>query len=269
MSNNSRSEQDGRRNRPLFSHSCFVIRHLLCGALILLFVQTLFAAEVIPPAPPRYFNDNAQLVSVSDADRFNAQLEQFEKDSSNQIVVVIYPKMETQTSIEDYAQQLFRAWKIGQKSHDNGVLLLVFVQDHKLRIQTGYGLEGALPDITCRMIEDNDIAARFKQNDYSGGLSAGINAMIAATRGEYKGTGATHQGGNSSAVGFVFILFILFVVFNFFMVRRYGWSFLFNEAGWILSSMGSGSSRGGGGGGGGGFSGGGGSSGGGGASGSW
>src|SRR4051812_16443288 len=99
--------------------------------------------------------------------------------------------METDSSIEDYAVRVFRSWKVGTKEKNNGVVLFIFTQDHKLFIQTGYGLEGALPDALCKRIISDEIVPRFKQGDFNGGVTAGVHAIIAATKGEYKGTGRT------------------------------------------------------------------------------
>ena len=267
------------RGTAYFSrHSSLVIRHFLGGALVLLFAQIVFAAEVLPPAPDRYFNDYAHVVSPQVGDGLNAQLEAFEKSTSNQIVVAIFPKMQTGSSIEDYSQRIFESWKPGQKKLDNGAILFVFVQDHKMRIHTGYGLEGALPDITCKRIIDDEIAPRFKAGDFNGGLTAGVNAMIAATRGEYKGTGRTvaqNQHQPTAGIPLVFVIVVILVMVS--IARRSGTYYNrsgrsnwgggpFIGGGW---SSGGGSSWSSGSSGGGGFSGGGGSSGGGGASGSW
>lgn len=246
----------------------FHFRRLLGYALAMLFTQTLFAAEVIPPAPDRYFNDYAHVVDPGTAQQLNSQLEQFEKETSNQILVAVFPKMQSDSSIEDYTVRVARDWRVGQKASNNGAVLFVFIQDHKMFIQTGYGLEGALPDITCKEIIDNEITPRFKQGDYTGGLSAGVNALMAAARGEYKGTGSTVRGRHNSNVNtWIWVIFILlFILFH--LRRRKGTAYTGSGwGGWYLGGF----SGGGGGfsGGGGGFSGGGGSFGGGGAGGSW
>src|SRR4029077_8017851 len=105
-----------------------------------------FASEVIPPKPPGYFQDNAGVVSKEAALRFNEQLAQFERDTSNQVWVVVYPKMQSDDDVAAYAQRVAQAWGVGQKDKRNGVVLLVFVQDRKVSLQVGYGLEGILPD---------------------------------------------------------------------------------------------------------------------------
>ncbi|HEX3856270.1 MAG TPA: TPM domain-containing protein [Verrucomicrobiae bacterium] len=247
-----------------------------CFWAILLFVFCFraFADEVIPPAPAQYFNDYANVVSSTTASQLNQTLDDFERQSSEQILVAVFPKMQSDSSIEDYTVRVARAWKVGQKDKNNGVVLFVFVQDHKMFLQVGYGLEGVLPDALCKRIIDEQIAPRFKAGDYDGGLTAGVQAIIAATKGEYKGTGATvadsrtSHGSSSPFFGFGFIVLIVIII----IFSRGSGIFL----PWLLLSS-SGSNRGWGGGGfssggfssGGGFSGGGGSFGGGGAGGSW
>ena len=248
----------------------------LAGLLVLVSIPA-HAAEVIPPAPVRYFNDFANVTKPGTAERLNQTLEQFEKDTSSQIVVVVFPKMQSDSSVEDYVNRMFRAWKIGQKQKNNGVLLAVFVQDHKMRIEVGYGLEGAIPDVIAKRIIDGEITPRFKNGDFENGLSAGVNALMQAARGEYKGSGTTidlskHRKSVVSTV-FIFLGLILLVIRIF---RKISHATTYSRRGrssWGAWPMWTGSSNWGGGGGGGdsggGFSGGGGDSGGGGASGSW
>ncbi len=137
-----------------------IIRYFLGGALVLFLAQTLFAAEVIPPKPAGYFNDYAGVVDAGTARRLNEQLAQFERDTSSQIVVAVFHKMQSDSSIEDYALRVFRAWKVGQKNTNNGVVLFVFVQDHKMTIQTGYGQEGPLTDILSNASRSSTMRSR-------------------------------------------------------------------------------------------------------------
>jgi uncharacterized protein len=263
----------------MMSRYVVVARAGMLACLLLLPVVT--RADDIPQKPARYFNDQAHVVDATAAEELNNQLEDFERETSNQIIVAVYPKMETTDGLDDYCYRIFQAWGVGRKRNNNGAVLFVFVQNHKMRIQTGYGLEGALPDVTCDSILNDLMAPYFKRGDYAGGLRAGVNAMIAATKGEYKGTGHTvadnsaGQDTNSANV-FVFIAFGLLMIFSIFRRTRgmiYGADGIGRYAGWYLAGGGGfgggGSSGGGGFGGGGGFSGGGGSSGGGGASGGW
>jgi len=263
-------------NRP--SSPLRYFRHVIAVALICLFATGVSAAEVIPPAPAHYFNDYANVVSPSTSGQLDQQLQQFERDTSNQVVVAVYPKMQSGSDIADYAVRVARSWGVGQKDikKGNGVVLFVFVQDHKMFIATGYGLEGALPDITCKRIIDNEIAPRFKQNDYAGGLAAGVNAIMAACRGEYKGTGRIHsdQQGSTTSGWTILIIILVFILITWLNRKNGGTSYGSSGrsgfgGGWFIGGGGFGGGGGSFGGGGGGFSGGGGSFGGGGAGGSW
>jgi len=245
-------------------------------AIALLLAHPSQSAEVIPPKPDRYFNDYAGVVSKETADRFNHQLAEFERETSNQFVIAIWPTMPSQSSIEDFTQRTFQSWSLGQKGRNNGVVLFIFVNDHRMRIQPGYGLEGALPDITCDDIIRNGIAPRFRQGDYVSGLTTGIDLIFKAIRGEYKGVGKTvrqlHDERSNPIGGLAFfVIFVIVLILIARLSRKRGYSYSSGGGpfigGWSSGSGGGWSS--GGGGGFDGFSGGGGSSGGGGASGSW
>jgi uncharacterized protein len=236
--------------------------------------------EVIPPAPQNHFNDYAHVISPATATQLNNELAQFERDTGNQFVVAIYPTMQSDSSIEEYTVRVARAWQVGTKEKNNGIVLFIFTQDHKMFIQTGYGLEGALPDALCKRIISDEIAPRFRAGDFNGGVTAGVRAVIAATKGEYKGTGRTAAegrigGGDQGAWPLILmllfigvpILIIISTLRRGFSINRRGYSGGFWTGG--MSSGGWSSGGGGFSGGGGSFSGGGGSFGGGGAGGSW
>ena len=247
----------------------------LLGVLLL---GSLRAAEVIPPAPRDHFNDYAGLVSAGTAQALDAQLTQFERETSNQLLVVVYPHLQSASSIEDYTVRVAQAWGAGLKDKKNGAVLFIFSEDHKLYVQVGYGLEGVLPDALCKQIIENEITPRFRQRDFTGGLQAGVTALIAATRGEYHGTGRSVADGrrrNDNGLGPVGIAVLVFLLVGWSVIRRrsstvYGRNGRVISYGGFLGGGGSfGGGSGGGGGGGGSFSGGGGSFGGGGAGGSW
>lgn len=235
------------------------------------------ARETLPPAPRQYVTDEAGVISPGLLAQLNRRLLDFEKQTSNQIVAVVYPKLPQGVSLEDYAQRLYSAWKIGTKKNSNGVLMLVFVQDRKIRIQPGYGLEGAMPDALCSRIIRETMAPSFRAGNYGGGLSSGIAAVMQASKGEYKGPG--HANGRSltlldllfSPLGFFLLVMIVLMVIN--RSRRdvgpggispgaaAATGFFLGGGGWGGGSRGGGDQ--------GGFSGGGGESGGGGSSGGW
>jgi uncharacterized protein len=251
----------------------------LCAILVLIFGFRLFAAEVIPPPPTAYFNDYAHVVSAGTAAQLNQTLEDFERQSSDQIVVAVFPKMQSDSSIEDYTVRVARSWQAGQKGRNNGAVLFVFVQDHKMFLEVGYGLEGVLPDALCKRIIDEQITPRFKAGDFGGGLTAGVQAVIAAAKGEYKGTGTTmaeqrqvyvHHSGDGMVPLIILIIAVVIILSLRIQAYRYG-GIQYWGGGWTGGRSSSGGGDGGGGfsGGGGGFSGGGGSFGGGGAGGSW
>src|SRR6478672_10175726 len=188
---------------------CFGILVLIASAIVA------DAAETIPAKPDRYFNDYAGIVSKGTAERLNTQLAQFERDTSNQVLVAVYRKMQSDSDIADYTYRIKDAWKVGQAGKNNGVVLFVFLEDRKMYIQVGYGLEGALPDVTAFDITERHIKPRFKGGDYEGGLATGIDLMQKAIRGEYKGTGKTvaESGPGQSGKGFPILLFLIFIVF--------------------------------------------------------
>jgi uncharacterized protein len=195
----------------------FWVRTALCAVALCLSLAR--AAEVIPPAPRDHFNDYAGVVRRETATRLNQELVQFERDTSNQIVVAIYPRMQSASSVEDYAVRVAQSWRVGQKEKKNGAVLFLFQETHDIRIVTGYGMEGVLPDAVCKQIIENEIIPRFRAGDFDAGLTAGVRAMMAAARGEYRGTGRTVKdaqrpstnggGGGGIFFGFLILMIIL------------------------------------------------------------
>jgi uncharacterized protein len=256
-------------------------RRIFLPLLFALLVGSARSAEVIPAAPRDHFNDYAGIVHAATAQHLESELTQFERTSSNQLLVVIYPHMQSDSSIEDYTVRVAQAWKVGLKDQKNGAVLFVFSQDRKLYIQVGYGLEGVLPDALCKQIIENEITPRFRQGDFDGGMEAGVQALIAAMRGEYHGTGRTiadQRRGNSNRGSLSLMFFVISVIVMIVLRQISPRSSIYSSRGrispWIGAAiLGGGFGRGGGGGGfsggGGSFSGGGGSFGGGGAGGSW
>jgi len=245
--------------------------------LITLFAISAHAGEVIPPKPAGYFNDYAGVVSKEAASRFNEQLAQFERDTSDQVIVAVFPKMQSDSDIADYTQRVAQAWGVGQKEQRNGVVLFVFIQDRQMFIQVGYGLEGALPDITAFDITERHIKPLFRTGNYQAGLATGIDLILKAISPEYKGSGKTvaERKGVTGVVSNVlpFIIFIIVLMLLSRLFRKmggYGYSSR-GGGGPVFIPSGGGWSSGGGGNGGGfsGFGGGGGSFGGGGAGSSW
>lgn len=240
-------------------------------------------SPAMPTKPTRYVSDRAFVLDEAQIEQLNTRLETFERETSNQVVVAIFASLPPGAEMAQYSTQVFRAWQVGQADKDNGVVLFVYKNDRKLFISTGRGLEGVLPDMTCRQIIENEIVPRFKAGDFPGGIQAGVESIIAATQGEYQGTGKTvgerKSSGSVEGNSFSIMRVLIMLVVIIHLIRRFsrGRDTLMNRGGY--SSLGGGWLGGGGSSGSswssgdrgssGGFSGGGGSSGGGGAGGSW
>ena len=239
-------------------------------------------AQELPPVPTSWFNDYAGLVSAEDAGRLDQKLRQLDQETSTQVVIAVFPELPS-PSLEDFTIRTAESWRVGRADLDNGAILFLFVEDRQMRIEVGYGLEGALPDALARRILDEQVVPRFRKGDWAGGLEAGIDGIVAAVRGEYTAPPpVARRGPPRSAIVIIVIFVIIFLLLVKFgspggpSGRTYGprgrrrdrshWG----RGHWSGGGWGGGSSWGGGGGfGGGGFMGGGGSFGGGGASSSW
>ncbi len=250
--------------------------------LIAVFIglPVLMAQDILPkPNPPRLVNDAANVLSPEQKAILEQKLTALDDSTSNQIAVVLVKTL-NDYPIEEYAVKLFRNWGIGNKKTNNGVLLIAAIDDRKIRIEVGYGLEGAIPDITTASIIRNDIVPNFKEGNYYHGIDQAVESITKAAAGEYK-VKRDRQSNKSSGGSIITFLIILAVVIILVaggggggggMMSRRGYGGIANAV--LLSTLlGGGRSSGGGwggGDGGGGFGGfGGGSSGGGGASGSW
>jgi len=222
-------------------------------------VQPAFALNV--PPSDGYVTDRAGMLSSGVERELENALRSFETSDSTQIVVLTIPTLEGE-ALDEYALRVAETWAVGQRERDNGALLLVVRDDRKIRIEVGYGLEGRLTDLLSGRIIDNEITPRFKQGDFDGGISAGVDAMVLAVRGEYQGTPRRDGEKKRSPFGLLFLLLFLGPgLLRFFLPHTRS-----RRSGIWFGGIGGG---GGGGFGGGGFSGGGGGFGGGGASGSW
>jgi len=254
--------------------------------LLLLWSGLALAADPSYPALTGRIVDGASLIAPEARQRIEAKLKAHEDKTSDQLVVATVPSLQDVT-IEDYANGLFRFWKLGEAKTNNGVLLLVAPKERKVRIEVGYGLEGALTDALSKIIITTAVAPKFKAGDFAGGIEGGVDGILSILAGDAEEwqRRASVRSDDTSAVdviAIVFVMLIVFVLIAAFMnefrgsggsrrhrLRNGRWVTLPQSSGW---STGSGSSGGGwssGSSSGGGFSGGGGSSGGGGASGDW
>jgi uncharacterized protein len=262
------------------------IRAPLLALVLLLF--GLAAAGGLQAAQPRFpaltgrVVDEAGILDAATTQSLTDKLAAMEAKSGDQLVVVTLKSLQG-TSIEDYGYQLGRAWGIGQKGVNNGALLIVAPNERKVRIEVGYGLEGALTDAVTKFIIENAILPRFRANDFAGGITRGTDDVIQVMSGdaeEFKRRAAQRPDNRSNGIDIGTLILLAIIIFIIFMSIRGGGSGGFGPGGRrrrgyngpvFIPSGGSWSSgsSGGFGGGGGGFSGGGGSFGGGGSSGSW
>lgn len=161
--------------------------HKLLAGLALLgvaIIATPVFAFTSPGHPSGHINDFPYALSPDARATLEAELVAFEASTTNQIAVAIVPSMNGDY-IEDYSARLFKEWGIGTKQHDNGVLLVLALAEHKLRIEVGYGLEGALPDSVAQRILNADMTPHLKAGDYDGAVTLAVRDIEAATVGEY------------------------------------------------------------------------------------
>jgi uncharacterized protein len=249
----------------------------LAAALIALTLSLLappaFAAPTFPPLSGRVVDD-AHVLQPQTVSDLTTKLAALEAKTGRQVVVVTLSSLQGY-DIEDYGYQLGRAWGIGQKGQNNGVLFIIAPNDHKVRIEVGYGLEPILTDTLCSVILQTQVLPKLRAGDVDGAAEAGTDAIISqlsadpATAQDNAAKAAEQNKPHGVPIGGIITLIVLFIVFSGLFRSHFG------GGGWFLPMMILGSSGrregwgGWDGGGGGGFSGGGGSFGGGGASGSW
>ena len=188
---------------------------LLAGPMIL-------RSQDIPakPTPPRRVNDLAHVMTPDQVDALEHKLIAFNDSTTSDIVIVTVPDIGN-SSIEDYALKILRTWGVGDKKNNNGIVVLADIKDHQVYIAIGYGLEGAIPDITAREIVDNEIIPNFKaggNDNYYRGFDQATDALIRAAAGQYtapEGYAQRHRhsrGSGGNVLGFVIIIIIVIIV---------------------------------------------------------
>lgn len=167
------------------------------------------SAYTSPGAPTGHVNDFAGVLSAETKQTLETELTQFQATTTNEIAVVTIPDMGGDY-IENYAVELFAEWGIGKKDKDNGVLLLLAIKEHKMRIEVGYGLEGALPDSVAQSILNDEMTPLLKAGKYDEAVTAGVRAIEQATQGEY--TASVEDSGMDERT-FKFWAYLLFFGF--------------------------------------------------------
>ena len=208
------AEQQGHLE-SLLIHTC--ARHLgsvlLVGAVLwgstLSAISCAFALDV-PPLTGRIV-DLAEVLPPQTVANLTVLLKAHEETTGNQVAVLIVPSLEG-APLEPYAHQVITTWKLGQKGTDNGVLLLVAIRDRKVRIEVGYGLEGALTDIRSTQIIRNEIVPRFQAGDLPGGITAGVDAILKTIEGTYQAADHARKSTTSDELSATFQYVVIGVV---------------------------------------------------------
>ncbi|HTH58339.1 MAG TPA: TPM domain-containing protein [Cyclobacteriaceae bacterium] len=189
-----------------------------CTSFFLVLSIVSLAQRPVPDHGGVWVHDEAHILSAATVAQLESILKAERDSTSNQIAVLIVPSLEGD-DIDSYGIRVAEAWKIGQKDKDNGAILLIAVQDRKMRIEVGQGLEGVLTDAMSSRINRNEIAPHFRQGDYDGGVTAGVLAIMQTIKGQYVNTDPPHRKrtGRSPWLTVLFVVVLLIV-----MSRRRG-----------------------------------------------
>jgi uncharacterized protein len=153
--------------------------------LLLFFIPDASAQKEVPELWNLRVHDDAKVLKHETIESLENELKAFEDSTSNQIAILTVASLDGDV-IEEYSMHVVEKWKLGTKKNDNGVLILVAVDDHKMRIEVGQGLEGVLTDALCNRIIRNEMAPAFRQGDFDAGVTAAVNSVIKGIGGEYK-----------------------------------------------------------------------------------
>jgi uncharacterized protein len=190
----------------------------------LLFSHAAFSQLAVPPLAGVRVHDEAGVLSAQTIQNLESQLKLHEDSTGNQIAILIISSL-TGESIEDYSLQVAEQWKLGKEKNDNGVLLFVAIDDRKMRIEVGQGLEGVLTDALCSQIIRNEMAPQFRQGDYNAGVLLATHAIVQAIAGEYtaqEGDGVSPEMGIGERILTGLFIFGILGVFTFAGLRTKG-----------------------------------------------
>jgi uncharacterized protein len=160
----------------------------------------LLLAIPIPAKPTHYVTDNAGVLPADRAEKLDQKLKVFEEQTSDQVLVYVDKHVPEGTTLEEMGPQAIHEWGIGQAKKDNGIILFVFTDDRKMRIEVGYGLEGSLTDAKSKLITSTIMKPRLQSGDYPGAVEHGVDAILNTIGGEsYKGSGHSVAEANVNA----------------------------------------------------------------------
>jgi uncharacterized protein len=167
--------------------------------------------QEFPAKPNTLVNDYTNTLTQDEIYQLERKLVAFDDSTSIQIAIAIIQSTGVY-DVDDYAVRLGEHWGVGHKGKNNGIMILVALKDRKVSIQTGYGVEGALPDAAAAKIRLNEINPNFREGNYFAGLDRATDAIIAYTKGEYKNDTPKRKGQNSSKFPIVLIILIIIII---------------------------------------------------------
>lgn len=175
-------------------------------------ISVVVFGQDLPSTPKGLVSDFTNTLSKSEVSALERKLLAFEDTTSTQIAVVLVNSTDGY-DIADYAVRLAQKWGVGQQKYNNGVILLAAIGDRAVTIQTGYGIEGALPDAIAYRIIDNEIKPEFRKGAYYEGLNEATNSIISYIKGEYRDKPAKQQSsGDGGKIGGVFVIIVIFII---------------------------------------------------------
>lgn len=201
------------KHQSLFNTKVFITKGALFICLFFAILSVL--GQNLPPVSKTLVTDYTNTLSAGQLQQLEHKLVAFNDTTSTQIAVVLVNSTDGY-DVADYAVRLANSWGVGNKKYNNGVILLAAIGDRAVTIQTGYGVEGALPDAIAYRIIENDIKPAFRGGDYYGGLDAATNSIIAYTKGEYKADAkdATQREGGGGGFGTIAIIIVIIIIIS-------------------------------------------------------
>ena len=196
-----------------------MMNHRLLGiglGILFLLPVVLYAQREVPALWGHRIHDEAAVLSAEAAVQLERQLEEHEKATSNQVAVLILSSLEGEV-LEAFSIRVAEEWKLGTEKNDNGVLLLIAVEDRKIRIEVGQGLQGVLTDAVCSRIIRDVIAPEFRRGDYQAGIQVGVQTILAAIFGEYTADGSDTMSSNDWwLIGLAVTFFLSILAYSFY-----------------------------------------------------
>lgn len=189
---------------------------------------TIAAVQTAYPTPTGYVNDTAHIFSTEEKSDLETRLAGFEKETSNEIALLTVPTTGDET-IEEYSIHVADRWKVGKKGRDNGIIFTIAVNDHRMRLEIGRGLEGVIPDLIATTILDTYARPKFRQNDYFGGVTDVLEQLTKAAKQEFAMPNADDTQTQSASMNANAIFFFLWIVIGLFsalthyMARTKSW----------------------------------------------